>query len=90
MAQPLENLGDEIVGNLSDCLLLLNQVFLVISIISMIIFACVDGPNGEDPANKDKCGDGGGCGGGGGGCSGGGCGGGCGGWEQHCLQPLCH
>lgn len=52
----------------------------------MIIFACVDGPNGEDPANKDKCGDGGGCGGGGGGCGGGGCGG----WEQHCLQPLCH
>lgn len=76
MERPLENVGDEIVGNLFDCFLLLSQVFLVISIISMIIFACVDGPNGEDPTNKDKRGgDGGGCGDGGGDCGGGGCGG---------------
>ena len=76
MERPLENVGDEIVGNLSDCFLLLSQVFLVISIISMIIFACVDGPNGEDHTNKDKHGgDGGGCGDGGGDCGGGGCGG---------------
>lgn len=76
MERPLENVGDEIVGNLSDCFLLLSQVFLVISIISMIIFACVGGPNGEDPTNKDKRGgDGGGCGDGGGDCGGGGCGG---------------
>jgi len=77
MERPLENVGDEIVGNLSDCFLLLSKVILVISIISMIIFACVDGPNGEDPTNKGKhSGDGGGCGGGDGG---GDCGGGCGG-----------
>jgi hypothetical protein len=54
MVRALEKVGDEIVGNLSTCFLLLSQIFIVFSIISMIIFACVDGTNGEqDAAKKD-------------------------------------
>ncbi|KAA8524235.1 hypothetical protein F0562_010658 [Nyssa sinensis] len=71
---------DEVGG--SGCLLLLCMVFMSLSIMSMLIFACAD-----DPSTPSRKGGGNGCmyltcgttgcgGGGGGGCSGGGCGGG--------------
>ncbi|KAK3024752.1 hypothetical protein RJ639_043695 [Escallonia herrerae] len=64
-------------------LFLLCMVILSVSILSMILFACADGPEKKRRGGGGGGGGGGGCGdgggGGGGGCGGGGGGGGCGG-----------
>lgn len=49
--EAMEN--DESIVNLSGGILLLCQLFIAISIISMIIFGCVDGAN-NDNENKEK------------------------------------
>ena len=66
----------------SGGLFLLCMIFMTLSIISMVIFACADHNSGSRRKKKGDlvcggCGGGGGCGCGGGGCGGGG-GGGCG------------
>ncbi|KAK2980192.1 hypothetical protein RJ640_007282 [Escallonia rubra] len=60
-------------------LFLLCMVILSVSIVSMILFACADGPKKKRRSSYSGGGGCGGEGGGGGGCGGGGGGGGCGG-----------